>query len=1058
MSIVAQLGRRLTQGVLLFLFLFQVDITQADSLPGGDLEFFEKHVRPLLADRCFKCHSEQSEKLKGGLKVDSRAALLRGGETKPALVPGHPEQSLLIEAINYSNPDLQMPPKIRLSTEEIEALTLWVKHGAPWPSSALARVATAPTNAAAVFDLEKRKQDHWAWSPILKRTLPNVINRTWSANPVDQFVLAKLEASKMAPAPDAERRTLIRRVYFDLIGLPPTPDQVAQFAANESPQAYSELVDQLLASPRFGERWGRHWLDLVRYAETLGHEFDYEIPNSFRYRDYVIRALNDDVPYDHFLREHLAGDLLEHPRINSVSGLNESVIGPGFFWFGQQTHSPVDVRLHQSELIDNQIDVMTKTFLGLTVACARCHDHKFDPIPTRDYYSLYGILSSSRYAQRPLFASGKFDEITTRVSAAKAKLATAMVDSWRSQSHGLTNYLAALRVSNPQLDPSLRTNKLTALKQALEAQSKRASHPQTLPKTAWASAAEPKSFQDWLVDGEAFRDALVAPNEIIFLGADHHPVLAVEPMLHSAKISNRLQGAIRSPTFTITNRYIHLRVAGRESRFNLMVDNFNIVQDPIYGTLRRVLDRDELSWTTIDLERWKGHRAYIDLSDTSTRDLASSGKSSYSETGWTALSHVVLSEDSKPPELGTTLGAVISDSSILGEVEIELTRIKDHSSEPAGLVSSLVRFGFFDLISSEHPSFKDLIALEKLIPPVVRVPSMADGNGLDENIFVRGNPKLIGENAPRRFLEAVDGKSRELFSVGSGRRELAERLLDSGNPFTARVMVNRVWLHLFGRGIVPTPDDFGVLGQAPTHPQLLDWLADNYRSNLGWSNKKLIKLLVTSRTYRMSSRAGDSRAEELDPNNLLWHRMPIKRLEGEVIRDAMLALSGRLDQTMYGSSVPVHLTEFMDGRGKPGQSGPLDGARRRSIYLEVRRNFLSPLMRNFDTPIPFSTVGRRTVSNVPAQSLILLNDPFIKEESMFWAKRALATMGDDPEGLVRHLYREAFGREPTDEEQQGSKEFLAQQSKAYGATGNDPASIADLCHVLFNVKSFIYLN
>ncbi|KAB2648814.1 MAG: DUF1549 domain-containing protein, partial [Verrucomicrobia bacterium] len=407
MSIVAQLGRRLTQGVLLFLFLFQVDITQADSLPGGDLEFFEKHVRPLLADRCFKCHSEQSEKLKGGLKVDSRAALLRGGETKPALVPGHPEQSLLIEAINYSNPDLQMPPKIRLSTEEIEALTLWVKHGAPWPSSALARVATAPTNAAAVFDLEKRKQDHWAWSPILKRTLPNVTDRTWSANPVDQFVLAKLEASKMAPAPDAERRTLIRRVYFDLIGLPPTPDQVAQFAANDSPQAYSELVDQLLASPRFGERWGRHWLDLVRYAETLGHEFDYEIPNSFRYRDYVIRALNDDVPYDHFLREHLAGDLLEHPRINSVSGLNESVIGPGFFWFGQQTHSPVDVRLHQSELIDNQIDVMTKTFLGLTVACARCHDHKFDPIPTRDYYSLYGILSSSRYAQRPLFASGK---------------------------------------------------------------------------------------------------------------------------------------------------------------------------------------------------------------------------------------------------------------------------------------------------------------------------------------------------------------------------------------------------------------------------------------------------------------------------------------------------------------------------------------------------------------------------------------------------------------------------------------------------------------------------
>ncbi len=1056
MSPAIKLIGSLTSGFLLFLILPYIGITRADGLPGGDVEFFEKQVRPLLADRCYKCHSERSEKLKGGLKVDSRAALLRGGETKPALVPGHPEKSLLIEAISYANPDLLMPPKIRLSEDEIATLTLWVKHGAPWPASP--NQAASSVDHPVVFDVAKRKREHWAWGPILNQKPPKVKDTSWSSNPVDRFVLAKLESSRIKAGPDADRRTLIRRLFFDLVGLPPSIEEVEKFLKDESPQAYSELVDGLLASPRFGERWARHWLDLVRYSETLGHEFDYEIPNSFRYRDYVIRALNEDVPYDQFLREHLAGDLLAKPRIDPISGHNESVIGPGFFWFGQQTHSPVDVRAHQSEFIDNQIDVMSKTFLGLTIACARCHDHKFDPIPTRDYYSLYGVFSSSRYAQRPLFPDNKLDIIIADIRANKPTATSAVVNSWRTQIQSVPKILDALGKADAQIDPSLGTNKVMAVKRAMEAWSNRKSATQISGASALVSAANPVSLREWTIDGEAFHDGVVEPNDLLLLGPKHDPVLVTEPILHSARFSTRLQGAIRSPTFTITNRFIHLRVAGRESRFNLMVDNFNIVQDPIYGSLRRVLDRDELAWTSIDLERWKGHRIYIDLSDTSTRDLASGGKSSYSETGWAALSHVVLSDDAKPPEFGGASVAGTSAKTFQSQAEEELKRVEQHSKEPPILLSLLLRFGFFNPMDTEDPSLKKLISLENLIPTVPRVPSMADGNGLDEPIFIRGNPKSMGEIAPRQFLEALDGTSRNAFKTGSGRLELADRLLDSKNPFPSRVMVNRIWLHLFGRGIVPTPDDFGVLGQAPTHPELLDWLASNYRSNLGWSNKKLIKLLVTSRTYQMSSRVSDSRAEELDPDNLLWHRMPIKRLEGEAIRDAILALSGRLDPTMYGNSVPVHLTEFMEGRGRPGQSGPLDGGRRRSIYQEVRRNFLSPLMRSFDTPVPSSTVGRRTVSNVPAQSLILLNDPFIKEESMFWAKRAIAVSGNNPEGLVRQLYQNAFGREPTVEEQKGSQEFLEQQSKVYGDSGSHIASVADLCHVLFNVKSFIYLN
>src|SRR5262245_48039224 len=383
---------------------------------GPAEEFFEKQVRPILVARCFQCHSAKSVKLQGGLRLDSRVGALKGGETGPAVVPGKPKESLLVDAINHGAL-YQMPPKTKLPADEIIVLTKWVEMGAPWP----VETATATTtNASKAFDLQKRKTEHWCWQPIQKPVVPQIPDpKSQISNPIDAFILDKLHARGLAPAPPADRRALLRRVHFDLIGLPPTPAELEEFlslspsllrSASPSAQetgtegrrdreraAYEAVIDKLLASPRFGERWARHWLDLVRYAESRGHEFDYNIPNAFEYRDYVIRALNADVPYDQFVVEHVAGDLLEQPRLHSSERFNESIIGSGFWFLGEWCHSPVDIRKDECDRIDNMLDVFSKTFLGVTVACARCHDHKFDAISQRDYYALAGYLQSSSY-------------------------------------------------------------------------------------------------------------------------------------------------------------------------------------------------------------------------------------------------------------------------------------------------------------------------------------------------------------------------------------------------------------------------------------------------------------------------------------------------------------------------------------------------------------------------------------------------------------------------------------------------------------------------------------
>ena len=998
-------------------------------------EFFEKQVRPVLAERCYACHSATAPRIKGGLRLDSREALLRGGDSGPAVVAGEPAASRLVDAIGYGNVDLQMPPKGRLSEAEIAAVVEWVRQGALWPAEP--ELPALPATAASAeqgFDLAARKRSHWSWQPIDAATPPPVNAREWVRQPTDAFLLARLEAEGLEPAPAAEPRERLRRLHFDLLGLPPSPGEVMGFAAHPTPAAWAQSVDTLLASRHFGERWARHWLDLVRYAETLGHEFDYALPNAWRYRDYVIRAFNDDVPYDQFAREHIAGDLLVPPRRHPATGDNESVIGTAFYWLGQRPHSPVDVKQHQADVVDDQMDVLTKTFLGLTVACARCHDHKFDAVSTRDYYALYGILSSSRYAQRSLqFAesgdapmgahrdhepSGRLEAcITLRPSPLPCGAAILAANQGRLEA--CTTRLAGLRRA---LHASLRVPASASSLGAFPAESP------DVGRRVFADFSS-AGYDGWFTEGPAFGEGPAPAGTWIVLSTNLVSVLD-RRVAHSAGVARRLQGILASPTFVISNQFLHVLAAGRASRISVPVENFTMIRDPIYGGLKRWLDHDDFRWVTMDLGRWQGRRAFVQFTDASTPDLAEDGRpEGHDLDGYLAVAAVLFSDHSQPPE--PDAGLACARSVPLAE------------GSAAAAIAAEFRAGEQGLAD----------------PP--RAPGMMEGTGLDETVFVRGNPRNPGERVPRRFLEALASDPARFETPGSGRLELARAITDPDNPLFARVLVNRVWLHLFGRGLVSTPDDFGALGQAPSHPELLDWLAHWFRTDGGWSVKRLVRLLATSNAYQMSSRPADAAAEELDPENRLWHRMPIRRLEGEAIRDAILAVSGRLDPAPFGPSVPIHLTEFMDGRGRPGQSGPLDGAGRRSIYVEVRRNFLSPMMRAFDAPVPFTTVGRRPASNVPAQSLILLNDPFVQGAAACWARRVLSAGPVPAEARIDAMYRRALGRAPTSDELRLGEAFIDSQADRYrrdgGAAAGDERVWADYAHVLFNLKEFIYI-
>jgi hypothetical protein len=966
------------------------------------LEFFERQVRPLLAEHCYSCHSVDSKKLQAGLMVDSRAALVRGGDSGRAIVPGDVDGSLLIEAVRYES--YEMPPKGKLSPNEIEVLERWVEMGAPWPDEAVPSAdATRP-----IFDLDQREAEHWVWQPIRSPAVPPVINQAWPRSELDHFVLAGLEEAGLRPAADADKTALLRRLYFDLIGLPPTLRQAAEFLSDTSPRATERVVDQLLDSPHFGERWGRHWLDLVRYAESRGHEFDNDAPNAFQYRDYVIRALNADVPYDQFVREHIAGDLLPSPRLNPDDGFNESVLGTGFWFLGEWVHSPVDIRKDEADRFDNMIDVMSKTFLGVTVACARCHDHKFDAISTADYYSLAGFLQSSDYRQVRFESLRHNGRIADQLAALDAR--------YRGSVMELLTEGGMAPPAMPPLEEDLASTIVVDYGDLPPAQYLQdgflfGKRPRR-PGDAYVSFVDDRPVV-------RFCETAAAVSDPFWNGLESVTEQGVANRSKLVKIP-RSGRTLRTPTFTLNDGKVACRVRGAGHVF-ACVDSHRLVAGPLHGETIKPIKRGE-DWLELRLDRYIGHRLHLEFTPDENETL---------EVSWVVQGATPEVREQLMAREATYAAAVAefarTAQPLLDERADRL--IRAWADERQKLQSKIMR--------------RSHLAM-----------AMMDGTGEDDHILIRGNASKPGQIEPRHFLTAVTGNQPMAIKTGSGRLELADQIIDPANPLTARVIVNRLWHYLMGRGIVPTTDDFGVLGLPPTDPDLLDHLATRFIED-GQSIKRMIRTLVLSRTYQISSRA-DAAALAADPNNLLWHYRPPKRLEGEVIRDTLLSLSGRLDTAQFGEPVPVHLTSFMDGRGRPGLSGPMDGAGRRSIYTAVRRNFLPPSMLAFDTPVPFSTMGRRNVSNVPAQALILMNDPLVVEQARNWAARAIKRH-QSTRSRIRWMYQTAFVRQPTEQELAVATRYLKTRPTESGDEPTELQLWADFAHALINTKEFIFL-
>ncbi len=1035
----------------------------------AQLAHFEEQIRPLLVLRCAECHSSSEAEFAGNLRLDYAGGWLAGGDSGPVIDAKHPADSLLLRAIAYDDPDLQMPPKSKLPDREIELLRAWIGDGAPAPDE------EPPTAAKAdEFDLEARRATHWAWQPVRRPEVPGVKNEAWSRDDLDKFILARLERAKLTPADEVDPAAWLRRVTFDLTGLPPTAAEVVSFMADPSEAAREIVVDRLLASQAFAECWAQHWLDLMRFAETKGHEQDYEVPHAWRYRDYVIRALEANVPHDDFIVEHIAGDLLVTPRIDESTRTNQSIQATGFWHLGEATHSPVDIRGEEAARIDNQIDVFGKSFLGLTIACARCHDHKFDAISTADYYALCGFIQSSSYQEANVADPAKHDEIVEQLKKLNleegGEVARAYVALLSANYSRIANEVATAAESwQPPQEAFADVSQPLYLLATLSRQTDATQRSQTIAKYVEAantpteelagdivvdfSRSEANGPPPWLTSGWSFGSGPTRVGDVVLSSDEKRPIVRVveTPSACSAMLSQKLTGLYRTPTFEITAPSIWYQYRGKADVF-LDVDSHRTVAGPLHGRCKQKLNsEDKVAWFRHPVGDYIGHRVHAE----------------FKPDGDFELMTVVVAE-SQPattPRPNATIARAVAQSSAESNDDIDaaivaaigqaVTHLREGTATPSD--ARLVNW----LLETSRPDDEELTRdigvvanrfvarrnqIEASIPEPQWAIALLDGDGVDEYVHLRGSHKnLAEETTPRRFLTALGGE----FAIphGSGRLELARRVVDPANPLAARVHVNRLWAYLTGRGIVKTVDNFGVLGEPPTHPELLDYLADEFVAT-GWDTKSLIRRIVLSSTYRQSCEMGEA-GREIDPTNELLHASRVRRIAAEAIRDALLAISEQLDPKPYGPSVRIHITDFMRHNRSPGWSGPLDGDRRRSIYVEVRRNALSHFLTAFDRPQPFTTVGLRHVSNSPVQPLTLLNDPLVLQLTGQWADRVVAHFESD-EAATDSVYLAAFARPATDSERQRIVDFVA-------SAEDRPQAWRDLCLTIVNSKEFVFL-
>ena len=915
--------------------------------------FFEKKIRPILIESCYECHSAKSKSLKAGLLLDRKAGWERGGKNGAVIIPGEPNKSILMNALRYNNHDLQMPPSGKLNRTIIADFQKWISEGAHDPRDSTLEEVFAVGGLKAKSLEEGRK--FWAFKPIKLSPLPVVQKDGWVKDDIDAFILKRIEEKGLEPSQKADPMTLLRRIFFDLTGLPPSPQDIRKFQESSSEKSFEHIVDSLLSSPRFGERWGRHWLDVARYADTTGGGRNNPFPNAHRYRDYVINSFNEDKPFDQFIMEQIAGDLMPS---SSDEEYNEKLTGTGFLALGPHNYELQDKELLRMEVVDEQLSAVGKAFMGLTLDCARCHDHPFDPIPIQDYYSLAGIFRSTNslvpgsvagFHEREL--RDKFGEKRKQYSKTLASLEKSLKDAVNA-----VQSLGGMESSNSSpksLDPITLEGIVIDDLQAT-----------TIGK--WVSSSHTPGY---VGNGYHHDDNTGKGNKSITYRANIKNVGKYDVQVSYTDGPNRSN---KTP-ITVMHADGEQKIYIDQTKPPGILKTFTSV-----GVFR--FDENERDVVQITTEGTEGHviADAIRLVSTANKDNLQN-----------------LSDKSK--------------------------KTKDNLVDPKKLAKA----------KRSVEDIKKKIEVHKQSQPnkVAKVMSVREQHKTGNwHIHLRGDIRNLGPVVERGFLRVVMPKG--VSSVGkipngaSGRLELAEWITSSENPLPSRVYANRIWHHLFGRGIVESTDNFGEMGNRPSHPELLDYLAQYLMEN-DWSTKSLIRKIVLSNTYQMSTRISEI-AEKIDPENNLFTRQNRKRLEAEAIGDAMLLAGGQIS--------------FSD----------CSLEKKRFIFQKLNRNKLSELFEVFDYPNPGLVSGKRNTSSVPTQALYMMNSEFVIKQAQLVSKIIEEQEKDDLNSKITLAFLKCLGRLPNEEEMKTSLLFLEKQSQKVNLEG--------LVHSLFACLDFRYLN
>jgi hypothetical protein len=961
------------------------------------LELFEKRIRPVLIDRCYSCHSAEAKKLKGDLYLDSREGILKGGELGPSIVPGDPDKSLLIKAIRYKDEELKMPPKGKLAPEIVADFEAWVKRGAPDP-----RTKGATASAKREINIEAGKR-YWAFQPL----------RPGKGSTVDGFVEAKLEAAGVRPNGAADARHLVRRATFDLLGIPPTPEEVDAFVADPD---MGKLVDRLLARPEYGERWARHWLDVARFAESHGFEQDYDRENAYHYRDFLIQAFNQDLPYDQFVQWQIAGDEIATDR--PLAWMATGFLGAGAF---PTQLTEVEFEPARYDELDNMASTTSSAFLGLSLGCARCHDHKFDPLPSRDYYRLASTFTTTirSMAELPLDPEGDRAALQ-KWESEHPPLVAALEKFEKEELPGRFAHWADGRPWEKQESLVWTVLDLVGTKSKGGA----VFHPQG-DGSVLATGPNPKTDK-WTFTARTALTGLTA----VRLEA-----------LKDPSLKKGGPGRAENGNFSLTD----FRVTAGGKPVRLTAGKFTHQQNGENLSAAASVDGDKSTGWAIDPQFGKDHAVVFLFAEP-----AGSGELVFEFEFNLNSQHAI----GRPRLAVTTLPAPDLTGESKPQAVVELCVAMRAGANPGP--EALAVYGRIDPEAVKLRRAVEAHLAARPAPKVTKVLVTSDGmKPLAHHADERGFPHFYKEThllargdvtkkqgvATPGFLQvlmsAPEQEKRWIVDAPPSSRTplrrtaLAKWLTDvqaGAGALVARVLVNRLWAYHFGRGIVATPNDFGVQGEPPSHPELLEWLAAELIRN-GWRLKPIHRLLMTSAVYRRSAQIVAGSATRDPDNRLLWRRDP-RRLEAEAVRDSVLEVGGLLDRKMYG---PGTLDENMT---------------RRSIYFFIKRSKLIPMMMVFDAPEPLVSQGGRPTTTIAPQALLFMNSPLVRRAAAGLAKQ----------GTVEKIYRRALGRSPSPKELSAAAEFVLRQSESYGRDGKPDASMVDFAHALLCLNEFVYVD